>query len=36
MTNGHVGYSVRIQTVHRETNARFDALLTLSDAFQPD
>jgi carbamoyltransferase len=28
----HVGCSVRIPTVHRETNARFDALLTLPRA----
>jgi hypothetical protein len=36
MTTVHVGYSVRIPMVRRETNARFDALLTLSKTFQPD
>ena len=32
MTTVHVGCSVRIQTVHRETDAHFDALLTLPKA----
>jgi predicted NodU family carbamoyl transferase len=32
MTTVHVGHSVRIPMVRRETNARFDSLLTLSKA----